>query len=141
MNKLPLILTILLFVSSCAQQETTPSTQTPQAAPPITVTPAEPSCTTMDCFIPAANNCEDIDITLTQEAGTFTYSSTHCMLTKTLTRIEGPPELKEALEGRSLTCAYNKGEFDSRWIKTLIYGLEQCEGELKEKLAWMLMLT
>lgn len=92
-------------------------------------------CTTKECFISSANDCNEISITLTEDAGVFTYSSsTECVFTKTLVSLDPSEtqEMKSLLEGKSLTCEYEKGEFDQRWITSFIFGTEECEGELKD---------
>ena len=106
-----------------------------------TTTSITTSCTTKDCFIASANDCKGIAMTLTEKAGIFTYaSSTDCVLTKTLVRLDPSetPEMKDVLEGKSMTCKYKKGEFDERWVTSLIYGIEYCDGELRDNLAELL---
>ncbi len=71
-------------------------------------------------------------MTLTEDAGVFKYSSADCVFTKTLISADETPEMKSLLEGKSLTCRYEKGKFDQRWVTSLIFGIEYCEGELKD---------
>lgn len=94
-------------------------------------------CTTKDCFISAANQCSDSTLTLAEDAGTFTYSSSGgCVFTKTLVtpNANETQEMKNLLTGKSLTCKYEKGKFDQRWVNSLILGLENCQGDLKDTL-------
>jgi len=133
------LLLIVLAVGACSPQsvsDTLTESQEPAAS-------AEQACTTAACFISSASACEDSEVTLTQPGGTFTYSSTQCTLRKTLVALDpsDSQEMKNSFEGKSLVCTYKQGAFDPRWVNTLFYGLESCTGDLKEKLAWLLMLT
>ena len=98
-------------------------------------------CTTKDCFISLSNECKDITITVNEDAGVFKYSSSDCVFTKTLVSLneEETDEMKNLLQGKSLTCRYENGKFDQRLVDTLIFGTESCEGELKEILVRLLV--
>jgi hypothetical protein len=109
-----------------------------------TETPEAPSCGTKDCFIAAANDCGAMELTLTEEAGTFTYSSSaDCVFTKTMVTPDPAEtqEMKSLLQGKSMTCRYEKGKFDERWVTSLLFGSEKCEGELKDTLARLLVFA
>ena len=109
--------------------ETTSSSETPLVA----------ACTTKDCFIDVANMCTELSLTMTEEAGVFMYSSSeNCVFTKTLVTADETLEVKKLLEGKSLTCQYSEGKFDSRWINSLVFGIEYCNGELKDTLVSLL---
>ncbi len=96
------------------------------------------TCTTKDCFVTSANNCEELLIKVTEEAGTFAYSTKGCLFTKTVLSVNEEPELKQLLEGKSMTCTYTQGEFDMRLINGLIFGIENCSGDLKDALTGLL---
>lgn len=116
-----------------------PSSPTPAATP--LPSPDFSACTTKQCFIPLANNCTEIAMTLTEDAGVFRYSSSSsCVFTKTILSLDASEtqEMKNLLEGKSLTCRYEKGKFDERWVNSLIFGTEKCEGELATLLAELL---
>ena len=49
--------------------------------------------------------------------------------------------MKTLLQGKSMTCHYGKGKFDSRLVNSLLFGSEYCEGELKDILAELITLT
>lgn len=131
-----LILALIFAVGACSPQSLPNEPKQP-------ATSAEPACATAACFIEAASTCEDSEVTLEQPGGTFKYSSTQCTIKKTLVTLDQSEnqEMKHALEGKSLVCTYNKGAFDPRWVNSLVFGLESCKGELKDTLAWLLMLT
>jgi hypothetical protein len=42
--------------------------------------------------------------------------------------------MKNILEGKNLTCKYEVGKFDENWTSSLILDIENCEGELRDKL-------
>jgi hypothetical protein len=93
-------------------------------------------------FIAAANECRDAGFRSDGAEGTFEYTSTaDCVLTKTLVRLNGSESqgLKTMLEGKSMTCPYAKGKFDSRLVTSLIGGMEYCSGDLKDRLASLLI--
>jgi len=95
-------------------------------------------------FIAAANKCSETNMTTTGIAGTFTYSvSSDCTFTKTLVRLNESETLgmKTMLEGKNMTCVYTKGNFDSRWVTSLVGGMEYCNGDLKDALAKLIIFT
>ncbi|MBI2564573.1 hypothetical protein HYV79_01110 [Candidatus Woesearchaeota archaeon] len=130
---------LLLLIAGCATPETTvPSTP----ATPKPVALLVPDCTTKECFVSSANDCKDIDLTLTEDAGVLKYSSSKdCIFTKTLISLNAndTQEMKSLLNGKSLTCRYEKGKFDQRWATSLIFGTEFCEGELKDILVELIL--
>ena len=108
--------------------------------------PASPAPTSQDtaAFISAANDCQDASLTVTSTVGTFSYQSTSdCNLLKTLVKVNSSeqPEVKKLIEGKSMVCIYTKGNFDPRWVTTLIGGMENCHGDLRDGLAQLLVFT
>jgi hypothetical protein len=117
----------LLVLTACGTDNVPKETPQQDAQP----------CTTKDCFITAARACMDARLTLTEEAGTFTYTSTTtCTFTKTLDEPNPAEsaEMKTLLRGKSLTCQYTTGTFDERWVTTLLTGTDACTGTLKDTL-------
>ena len=130
MDKLTLFLIAgLLLIAACAPK----ATEGPVPAP----TTGE-ACTTKECFFAAANACKEARLSLTEEAGTFTYRvSAGCTFTKTLDTPDPSEtqELQKLLKGASMTCSYTQGKFDSRLVNSLVFGIEKCQGRLREILA------
>ena len=91
-------------------------------------------CTTQECFISAANNCENVKMQQVEAGSLFEYSAKSCIMEKTLKTINEtePVEMKDLLEGKSLTCSYAQNNFNENWVKTLSIGIEDCSGELKD---------
>ena len=111
-----------------------------QNAPTYVPTSAA-TCTTKECFISSANDCKDMTIALTEEFGVIKYSSSiGCVFTKTLISLDAKEtqEMKTLLEGKSLTCRYEKGKFNQRWANSLLLGIEDCQGQLKDILVKMI---
>ena len=109
-----------------------------------TAPPANSSCSDKTCFIAAANDCENVNLTITDNVGTFSYSSSDsCIFTKTLVSLNAneSQEMKNLLEGKNMTCIYERGKFDQRWVTSLIYGIENCQGELKDRLGDLTVFT
>ena len=116
----------------------------PSASSPTLPAPAPASCITKECFINSANDCNELSMTLSEEAGVFKYSSSKdCVFTKTLVTLSAneTQEMKNLLEGKSFICRYEKGKFDSRWVTSLIFGTEYCEGELRDILGKLMLFV
>ncbi len=114
----------------------------PQERKTVEEMPIMPECSTKECFIDAANECKDVRSTFAEESGTFVYASSNdCVLTKTLVSAHPgeSPEMKALLEGKSMTCKYERGSFDERWVTSLVFGSENCEGGLKDAIAQLLV--
>ncbi|MBI4140582.1 hypothetical protein HY485_01960 [Candidatus Woesearchaeota archaeon] len=128
---LALGLLLILFVAGCAA----PSKQTP---------PQIAACATKECFISAANDCNEVSLTLSEDIGVFKYaSSKDCVFTKTLVSANEneAPEMKKLLSGKSLSCTYKNGAFDERWVTSLVFGTEYCDGKLKEILGQLVLFA
>ena len=133
-------LLFLILIVGC----TSSPSQTPQTSVQTPAAPEVASCTTKECFISSANECNDMTLTLTEDAGVFKYvSSKDCIFTKTLVSLDTSEtqEMKNLMQGKSLTCKYEKGKFDQRWVTSLIFGTEYCEGELKDILVKLIVFA
>lgn len=134
-------LLFLVLIAGCGS----PPQQAPPASPSTPPTPqTAAACTTKECFIASANDCNDLSLTLTEDAGVFKYlSSKDCVFTKTLVTLNPSEtqEMKNILQGKSLTCRYEKGKFDERWVTSLIFGTEYCEGELRNSLGELILFA
>ncbi len=132
MKKIYIILIVsLLIMAGC----TTP--QPPPQTGNATMDNHTTLCSDKQCFIAAANDCNKTDISVTENIGLIQYSSsTDCVFTKTLVKLDDneTQDMKNILEGKNMTCVYQKGQFDSRLVNTLIGGTETCDGELKTNL-------
>ena len=105
-------------------------------------------CTTVECFVGAANECEETILELGEDIGVVEYytqldSSGFCILNKKIIKVSDneDPVVKRMLEGKNLICAYKKGGFNERWVSSLIYDIENCEGELKESIGQLIVLS
>jgi hypothetical protein len=132
---------LLVFFAGC-------SSSSPQAEKnPVHATPAPSQnipCMDKACFIAAANDCGDLNVTIREDIGTFRYSSSSdCIFTKTLVSLNGTEsrEIRNLLEGKNMTCIYTKGKFDERLVTTLFGGIEYCRGELKNNLARLVIFS
>jgi hypothetical protein len=150
------VLALVLLIAGCASP-TPPaaapnaSGQNPTPSPPVTapnasapIPPATGACADKSCFISAANDCQELSFTSSEDIGVFQYSSAkNCTFTKTLVSLNAgdTAEMKALLEGKSFACRYKKGQFDERLVNTLLFGSEKCNGELKEILAELVAFT
>jgi hypothetical protein len=97
-----------------------------------------------ECFVSAANACRNASMLFANDAGTFNYSvNPRCIFTKTLLTLNSSEtqEMKNLLQGKNMTCAYEKGKFDQRLVDSLIFGMEYCEGGLKEALGELIVFS
>jgi hypothetical protein len=94
-----------------------------------------------DCFIEAANECKDYSMQMDEDIGSISYKSKDCVFSKTVDNIIEDTAVKEYLEGTNAVCLYSKGEFNEDWVRSLHLGLEDCDGELREKLGVLLLFT
>jgi hypothetical protein len=95
-------------------------------------------------FIASANDCQDANLTVSEDVGTFRYTSSQgCIFTKTLVRLNASETqaMKTMLEGKSMTCSYTKGNFDPRLVTSLVGGMEYCTGDLKDATAQLIIFT
>ena len=100
-------------------------------------------CNTADCFIADANECKATSVEIKEEIGVVKYTSTQdCTFTKQIVSLDESEsqEMKNLLQGKMLSCSYEVGNFDQRWVNTLIDGIEICDGELKEIFGQLLIL-
>lgn len=137
-----LALFILAFLYGCVSPPQQPVSQ--QQIPNTTSQNLSAPCDSKDCFIAAANDCQEMNITVTEDYGTVEYSSSSsCVFTKTLLSLDDneTQEMKGLLQGKSMTCAYEKGGFDSRLVTSLIYGMENCTGDLKDDLGKLIIFS
>ena len=100
-------------------------------------------CDTSECFTEAANQCKSAQFLRQENVGTFIYLSRDCLFTKALVNLSDkePQAVKDLLEEKSLTCVYEKGSFDGRWLSSLMSGTENCVGELKDLLNILTIFT
>ncbi len=106
--------------------------------------------TDVNCFILAADNCENAKLLLTDdETGLFmeyfsipsSRSFDSCVLIKRIISLDQnePEEIKNLLTDKSFICDYTKGNFDEEWIFSLISGTEKCQGRLREALDQLIL--
>lgn len=139
------LLALSLLLAGCATTSP-PSPQLPgkgQTVIPVTHPEAPQACNTKECFIAAANNCESKSIVVAEDFGTVNYSTGNCVFTKTIVSLDAsePQDMRNALEGKSLACKYKKGNFDPGLASSLVLGIENCEGELRDALALLVAFS
>ncbi len=107
-------------------------------------------CSDLNCFVAAANDCNTkvsyVDVT---SAGTFSYyvesvtDNAGCVLTKEITKFSEKEDqvIISALKNKKLYCKYTAGNFNEKWITSLFEDIENCDGNLKETIAQLLLLS
>jgi len=102
------------------------------------------SCEDMNCFIIQANQCNATTYQETIDVGTISYSvNSSCVLTKEIVKLSDKedPLIKRMIERKTMECFYSKGKFNGQWTTSMIEGLQNCRGELKEAIGQMLILV
>ena len=100
----------------------------------------EEDCSNKECFALKAENCNKAEFERLEDGSTFKYETNNCQFVKTALKINPsePENIKQLLEGKSLTCSYAKGQFEIDWINTLTLQLDKCQGPLKDSLIKLL---
>ncbi len=105
-------------------------------------------CGDIDCFIAKANQCEPAVYEETTDMGKIMYytetdDAGNCVLRKVITELSKneDPIIKKVLEDKGMECTYTKGNFNNQWMTSMVKGLEDCQGELKDALGPLLLLT
>lgn len=100
-------------------------------------------CQSSECFISSANSCGNSTFYSTEDIGLVMYETKDCFFVKTVVKTNDNelPEVKALVEGKSLICNYNYGEFDNRWINSLSDGIENCQGDLKEAIGSLIVFS
>lgn len=116
------------------------------SAPNVYLFFATKNCNTTGCFVKAANDCRKAKLDIVDDSGMFWRYRTSAFcggFEKTLVSLNKneTANMKELLEGKSLSCDYTRENFDKRWVTNLIFGLENCKGELKEMLGRLLFIS
>lgn len=94
-------------------------------------------CAAEHCFIQRATNCERSVYAVNDGGTVYEFKSFwDCTFKKTVKSVSEyePEQIKEMFEGKSMECRYSKGNFDEKWLSTLLGGLEKCSGPLKQSL-------
>ncbi len=107
-------------------------------------------CADVGCFIAKANQCKTVTYDETTELGTISYSvdgdktaGTYCVMTKEIVELSKNDDafLKTALEKKTMECVYSPYKFNGQWMTSMIEGLEDCHGDLKEAVGQLLLLV
>ena len=124
---MPLLCLLLLAVLGCTHSEGIPT-----------------NCEDKQCFIAAAQNCNPADVTVTESYATVHYvSDNNCVLTKSIMAVSDSetPVMKRLFLDKSMSCSYTQDTFDERWVNTLTDGIEKCQGDLKDTIGDIILLT
>ena len=100
-------------------------------------------CKTDECFISAANLCENSTFYSNEDLGFVRYETSECFFMKTVVKANDKeiPEVKEMVEGKGLLCQYDFGNFDEKWISSISDDLENCQGPLKDAIGELILFS
>ena len=101
------------------------------------------TCTNSACFVSAANSCADATLTSEEPIGTVKHSTSGCYYLKTIVKANSSevPEVKSLVEGKSLMCKYDPGNFNMNWISYISEDIEYCQGPLKEAIGELIVFS
>jgi len=100
-------------------------------------------CSSAECFVEKANNCEYATYEVTYDYGSVRYTAEDCYMWKHVLTIneDEDPELKVLIEDTYMYCGHEPGYFNEKWMTSLIADLEYCEGDLKDVLEKLVIFT
>jgi hypothetical protein len=105
-------------------------------------------CSDIECFMTKSNQCESAHYAETTDLGTIDYyagsgAGDSCVLTKQMTELSPNEDsfLKKVLEGKQMECIYFKDKFNGQWLTSMIEGLDNCDGNLKDAVGQLLILV
>lgn len=105
-------------------------------------------CTDLKCFVAKADQCTPATYEETTTVGTIDYtistgSGDSCALTKQVIALDKKENdlIKKLLENKLMVCIYVKNQFNGQWMTSMIEGLDNCEGELKDAVGRLLLLV
>jgi hypothetical protein len=87
------------------------------------------------CFIKAANKCKDSVFRQNLEGSVIEYiSSVDCDVTKQFKSFAAtePQEIVTLFQGLQMKCGYDKGNFNTATVESLVGNIENCDGLLKD---------
>jgi len=105
-------------------------------------------CVDRKCFVTKADQCAPATYEETTAIGTINYSVSagsggSCTLTKQVIALDKKENdiIKKLLENKLLVCVYPKNQFNSQWLTSMIEGLDNCYGDLKDAVGRLLLLV
>ena len=89
-------------------------------------------CSTESCFIKAANRCWPAVYQTKIETVKLRFTTEDCELKKEVIAVEAtePESIQKLFKGAEMTCQYEEGKFDKRYIEQISYDILTCEGSL-----------
>jgi len=91
--------------------------------------------TDKSCFAEKAQRCESATLKEDIAGTTVVYlTGEDCVLIKRFTTFgpSEPSEVRRFFDQRQMRCPYERGNFNPTLIKSIVSGIEQCEGDLKD---------
>ncbi len=86
------------------------------------------------CFISSVGDCGKATLLEDMQGSTIKYYTRDCVLKKKIDEFSQsePEDVVAFLEGRTMSCPYQQGNFNEELINGILGGIENCDGELKE---------
>lgn len=94
-------------------------------------------CETMECFILNANQCKNSNFMYNDEGIVFKFESSYdCSVKKSVIELPAnePFAIRQLVLNTEMTCYYEENNFDEMIITSLLEGMDNCEGTLKDAL-------
>ena len=94
-------------------------------------------CSSEQCFLEKAQQCKASKYTAENQGIEFRFTTDNqCNFEKEIISLSPgePNAIQELLQGKSMTCKYQKNNFNEQYLSTLLFGIDKCSGTLKEGL-------
>lgn len=105
-------------------------------------------CADLKCFMAKADQCAPATYEETTTIGTISYSISansgdSCALTKQVAALNTNENglIKKLLANKLMVCVYPKNQFNDQWMTSMIEGLDNCYGDLKDAVGRLLLLV
>jgi len=106
-------------------------------------------CSDLNCFVLNANSCKHVRYDDVSATGTIYYSAArdsatgNCTMTKRIDALskDEDPAIVALLKGKSMECEYPMGKFNGQWTTSMMEGIEDCRGDLKDAVGVLLLLV
>ena len=89
-------------------------------------------CSTESCFIKAANRCWPAVYQTKIGTVELRFATDDCELKKEVVAVDAaePESIQKLFKATEMTCKYEKGKFDKKYIEQISYDILTCEGSL-----------
>jgi hypothetical protein len=87
-----------------------------------------------DCFIALSNECGKGTVKEVFGGSIVRYTTKNCVLEKRIESFDTaePEEIKQLFRNKNMRCRYEEGSYNAELVDSLLGGIGDCEGELRD---------